>query len=53
MWRYYRLECEDSDTDLPHVDESWSEDGSAFQNKKKKVILYQMDTNIPNINPKN
>jgi hypothetical protein len=36
MWRYYILECKDSDTDLPHVDEAWSEDGSASQKKKKK-----------------
>lgn len=36
MWRYYRLEYEDSDTELPHVDEAWSEYVSASQNKKQR-----------------
>ena len=35
LWRYYRMEYEDSDTELPHDDQDCSVDGSASENKKR------------------
>ena len=34
LWHYYRMEYEDSDTELPHDDQGWSVDGSASENKE-------------------